>query len=103
MKKTKTDYLNNTDIKNITDKKRFGTAVKILFTDNKSKTCNNITLNENDKAVKDGMEIANRFIKYFANIVKKLHLKKDTGTSFESQESCRMIKNKIQKKRKFLF
>ena len=52
-------------------------------------------LNKNDKTVKDGMEIANRFIKYFANIVKKLHLKKDTGTSFESQESCRMIKVKF--------
>ena len=95
MKKTKTDYSNNTDIKNITDKKRFETAVKILFTDNKFKTCNNIMLNKNDKTVKDGMEIANRFIKYFANIVKKLHLKKDTGTSFESQESCRMIKVKF--------
>ena len=86
LKKTKTDYFNNIDIKNITDNKRFWTAVKPYFTD-KSKTCNNIISNENDKAIKDGKEIANKFNKYFANIIKKLNLKKDTGTSFESQES----------------
>ena len=36
--------------------------------------------------------MANKFNKHFANIIKKLKLKKDTGSSFESQESCRMIK-----------
>ena len=85
MKKTKTDYFNDKDIKNITDRKRFWTAVKPFFTA-KSKTCNNIILNENDKTIKDGKAIA-----------KKLNLKKDTGTSFESQESCRMIKTKFGK------
>ena len=35
----------------------------------------NIILNENDKTVKDGKEIANKFNKYFANIIKKLNLK----------------------------
>ena len=39
-----------------------------------------------------GKEIANEFNKYFANIFKKLNLRKDTRTSFESQKSCRMIK-----------
>ena len=54
-------------------------------------------MNENEKIIKDGKEIANKF-KYFANI-KKLSSKKDTGTSFESEESCRMIKiSKIWKK-----
>ena len=62
---------------------------------NKSKICNNIILNENYKTIKDGKEIANKFNKYFANIIKKLNLKKDTGSSFESQESCRMIKGKF--------
>ena len=80
---TKTDYFNNIDIKNITDNKRFQTAVKPFFTD-KSKTCDNIILNEKNKAIKDGKEIANIFNEYFANIIKKLNLKKDTGTSFES-------------------
>ena len=50
LKKTKTDYFNNIDIKNITDNKRFWTAVKPFFTD-KSKTCNNILLNENHKLI----------------------------------------------------
>lgn len=68
--------------------------MKSFFTD-KSKTRNNIILNENEKT-KDGKEIAYKFNKYFANI-KKLHLKKDTGTSFEFQESCRMIKKKFGK------
>ena len=56
--------------------------MKPFFTD-KSKTCDNIILNEKNKTVKDGKEIANIFNKYFANIIKKLNLKKDTGTSFE--------------------
>ena len=63
--------------------------MKPFFTD-KSKTCNKIILNENDKTIKDGKEIANKFNKYFANIIKKLNLKKDTGTPFRFQE--RMIK-----------
>ena len=53
-----------------------------------------IILNENDKTKKETTEIANKFNKYFANIIKKLNLKKDSGTSFKSQESCRMIKKK---------
>ena len=69
LKKTKSDYFNNIDIKNITDNKRFGTSVKPLFTD-KSKTCNSIILNENDKIIKDGKKIANIFNKYFLNIIK---------------------------------
>ena len=63
--------------------------MKPFFTD-KSKTCNNIILNENDNTIKDGKEIANKFNKYFTNIIKKLNLKKDTGTPFKCQE--RMIK-----------
>ena len=34
--------------------------------------------------MKDGKEIANKFNKYLSNIIKKLNMKKDTGTSFES-------------------
>ena len=62
----------------------------------------NIILNENDKAIKDGKEIANKFNKYFANIIKKLNLKENTGTSFDSQDSCRMIKMKFGKKTSLL-
>ena len=46
--------------------------------------------------IKDVKKIVNKFNKYFGNI-KKLNLKKDTGTSFESQESYRMIKMKFLK------
>ena len=62
--------------------------MKPFFTD-KSKTCNNILLNENDKTIKDGKEIASKLNKFLANI-KKLNLNKDTRTSFES-----MIKKEI--------
>ena len=96
LKKTKTDYFNDIDIKNITDNKRFWTTAKNFYTD-KYKTCNNIILNENDETIKDSTEIANKLNKYFANIIKKLNLKKNTGTSFESQESCRMIKVELGK------
>ena len=84
--------------KNINDNKRFWTTHCETFFTDKSKMCNNIILNENDKTKKDGKEIANKFNKYFENIVKKLNLKKDTGTSFEFQESCRMIKMNLEKK-----
>ena len=47
------------------------------------------------------MEIANKFNKYFENIIKKPKLKKDTGTSFESQEGCGMIKTKFGKEHFF--
>ena len=62
----------------------------------------NIILNENDKTIKDGKEIANKFNKYFANIIKKLNLKENTRTSFDSQDSCRMIKMKFGKKTSLL-
>ena len=67
------------------------------FLTDKSKTRNNVILNENDKAIKkDGKEIANKFNKYFANIIKKLNMKKDTvKIIFESHESCSMIKTKF--------
>ena len=41
--------------------------------------------------MKDGKEIRNKFNKHFANNIKKLNLKKDTVTSFEPQESYRVI------------
>ena len=94
LKKTKTDYFNNIDVKNITDNKRFWNAVKPFFK-GKSKTCNNIILNENDEAIKDGKEIANKFNKYFENIIKNLNLKKGTVTSLESQENRRIVKTKF--------
>ena len=72
-------------------------TVKRFFAD-KSKMCNNMILSENDKTKKDGKEIANKFNKYFENIIKKLNLKKDTGTPFEFQESCRMTKMNLEKK-----
>ena len=46
--------------------------------------------NEKHKTVKDVKEIPSKFDKFFAKIIKKSNLGKDTGTSFESQESCRM-------------
>ena len=48
LKKTKTNYFNNIDIKNITDNERFWTAAKPFITD-KSETYNKIILNETIK------------------------------------------------------
>ena len=52
--------------------------------------------------MKDRKEITNKFNKYFADIIEKLSLKKDTGISSESQGSCRIIKMKFRKKYFFL-
>ena len=68
--------------------------MKHFFKD-KSKTCNNLILNEGDKTIDDVMEITNKFNKYFANVIKKLNREEDPGISFESQESCRIIKTKF--------
>ena len=77
------------------------TAVKPFLAD-KSKTCKNIILNETDKTIINAKEIVNKFKKYLENIIKKLSLNKDTGTSFESRESCRVTEIEIRK-RTFLF
>ena len=37
------------------------------------------------------------FDKCFANFIKKVNVKKDNGTSFECQKSCRMIKVELGK------
>ena len=95
LKKTETDYFKNINIKKKLLTIRVLDCLKPFFTD-KFKTCNNITSNENDKTIKYGKDIANKFNKHFPNN-KKLNLKKDTGTTFESQESCRMIKMKFGK------
>ena len=65
------------------------------FLTDKSKTCNN-KLNENDKTIKDGEKITNKFHKRFEKYYQKLNLKKDNETSF--QESCRIIKQNFEKK-----
>ena len=44
--------------------------MKPFFTDI-SKICDNIILNEDDKTIKVGKEIANKYNKYFANIHQK--------------------------------
>ena len=72
LKKTKTDYFNNIDIKDITDNKRSWTTVNPFFTD-KFKICENKILNETDKTLLDAKEITNKFNKYFKDIIKTLN------------------------------
>ena len=70
---------------------------KILFTIRGSGLLWNLFYRYN-KIIKDGKEVANKFNKYFANTIKKLNLKKDTGTSFEFPECPQNDKTKFGKK-----
>ena len=67
VRKTKTDYYNNVDHKNVADNKKIG---KHHFTE-KSSTFNNIRIVKKDRILDRNEEVANTFydfiLKYFLN------------------------------------
>ena len=67
-KKSKTNYYENLDLKDINDNKRFWATVKPLFS-NKIKSAENIYLDESGEIIRNEKEVANVFNKYFMNIV----------------------------------
>ena len=75
LRNAKQQYFNNLNSKNTTDTKRFWKTVKPLLS-NKSKTANTITLNENNRIIKDNNKISHTLNKYFAHLTSTLKLKK---------------------------
>ena len=70
-KKTRKEYLNNLNLSNITDNKKFWRTVKPFFGD-KGGTRDKIVLVEGEKIINDDVEIAQTFNDFFDNAVKSL-------------------------------
>ena len=76
LRKSKKYYHENLDTKNITDNKKFRGTVKLLFS-NKVRSNTYITLNEDEKLIKNEYQIANIFNTFFIEIVPNLGNKVD--------------------------
>ena len=75
LRKSKKQYFNNIDVKNVMDNKKFWKPIRPKFS-NKCKTPNTIILFENEKIWQDHKAIANTFINYFTDVTHSFGLKK---------------------------
>ena len=71
LRKSKKQYFNNTDVKNLTDNKKFWKIIRPKFS-NKCKTANTIILVEDEKILQDEKAIANTFHKCFTDVTHSL-------------------------------
>ena len=68
-------YFHNTDVKNVTDNKKFWKTITPKFS-NKCKTANKFILVENGKILQDERATANTFSNYFTDVTHFLGLRK---------------------------
>ena len=68
LKKAKQNYYENLDLKDINNNKKFWATVKPLFS-NKSKSAENIYLDESEEIIRNEKEVANVLSRCFVNIV----------------------------------
>ena len=71
LRKSKKQYFNNTDVKNLTHNKKFWKIIRPKFS-NKCKTANTIILVEDEKILQDEKAIANTFHKCFTDVTHSL-------------------------------
>ena len=76
LRKAKRSYLENLDIKNLSDNRKFWGTVKPPFS-NKVRSNDYITFNENDMLIRNGYKIANIYYTFFINIVPNLGIEID--------------------------
>ena len=94
--KTKKEYFNSLNIKQVSDNKLFWKSVKPFFSD-KASNSSKIMLVEENNIISDEEEIANIMNNYFINVTKTLNLKKQLGVGrggineFENHISIKMI------------
>ena len=74
-RKSKRDYYNNLDNRNVTESKLFRKTVKLFLSD-KSPMRQKIALIENDKIIGNNKEIFDVFKNFFSTIVAKLNIPK---------------------------
>ena len=82
VRKSKENYFNKLNVRNITDNKQFWKTVKPFFS---SKVSDNetITLLEGDKVVSEDREVTETFKSYFETVVENLGI----NSKFISEES----------------
>ena len=111
LRKTKTEYFKNLNVKDLSDNSRFWKTIKPFFS-NKGLNSNKVLLKEKGNLVSDEKELATIMNNFFINITKDLELKKDKGklnnledilTVFESHPSIEKIKKAINTTEKFFF
>ena len=105
LRKSKKQYFNNIDVKNVTDNKTFWETIRPKFS-NKCKTANIIILFEDDKILQHEKAITNTFNSYFTDVTHSLGLKKKniglentlskTVKNFRKFESIKKIKESQQ-------
>ena len=99
LRKTKKEYFNGLNIKQLSDNKFSRKSVKPFFNDKESNS-SKITLVEENNIVSDEGEIANIMNNYFINATKTLNLKKQHGVGrsgvneFENHISIKLIREK---------
>ena len=101
LRKTKKDYFNDLNIKNITDYKAFWKTIKPYFS-NKGLNSSSLILSEKNKIVTNDQDIANIMNNYFTGITSYLNLKPDQINhsenltniieNFKNHESIQRIK-----------
>ena len=97
LKKTKFNYFNNINTKDITDNKKFWNTIK-PFISEKSKSPNNVILVENNEIIKNNEDIANTMNNHFTNITKSLNLRKQDKLSFAHMDSIAKIRENYPQK-----
>ena len=94
--KSKRDYYNNFDNRNVTDNKLFWKTFKPLFSD-KGPMRQKIILIENDKITGNNKEISEIFNNFFSSIVAKLNIPKYEDLSVNSVNSEDPLENLVTK------
>ena len=75
LKRSKKDFYNNFNVKNVTDNKHFWKTIKSNFTD-KVLQDEKIVLVEDDKVITAETDLAKIFKGHFENIVERLHIER---------------------------
>ena len=75
LRSVKKKHFSNTDVKNVTDNKKFWKTIRPKFL-NKCKTANTIILVEDEKILQEEKAIAITFNNYFTDVTHSLGLKK---------------------------
>ena len=91
LKRSKKDFYNNLNVKNLTDNKHFWKIIKSNFTD---KALNNekIVLLEDHKVITAETDLANVFKHHFENIGESLHIERPCKVGFDRELVANAIK-----------
>ena len=95
-RKSKRDYYNNLDIRNVTENKLFWKTVKPFFS-NKGPMRQKITFIENGEIISNNKAISEIFSNFFSSIVAKLNIPKYEDLTVNSANSEDPLANLIKK------